>query len=56
MKAPKKTTNKPETYKTAPLMLDSPRLSAKWIDEPVLRFAGQHEHPDPKTGIPLYGP
>ena len=55
MKA-RKPTKKVDTYKVAPLTLDPPRLSAGWIEEPCLRFADQHEHVDPKTGIPLYGP
>lgn len=55
MKARKQTTN-PESYKVAPLTLDAPRLSAGWIEEPSLIFADNHEHVDPKTGIPLYGP
>lgn len=45
-----------DTYKLAPLTLDAPRLSADWIEEPSLRFANDHGHVDPKTGIPLYGP
>ena len=40
----------------SPLALDTPRLSAGWVEEPGLRFADDHEHVDPKTGIPLYGP
>jgi hypothetical protein len=28
----------------------------EWISEPDLLFAGGHTHPDPKVGIPLYGP
>ena len=55
MKA-RKQTKKVDTYKVAPLTLDPARLSAGWIEEPCLRFAEQHEHVDPKTGIPLYGP
>ena len=51
-----KQTKASEPFKVAPLTLDPPRLSAGWIAEPSLRFAGQHEHVDPKTGIPLYGP
>jgi hypothetical protein len=49
-------TKKVDAYKVAPLALDPPRLSADWVEEPALLFAGPHEHVDPKTGIPLYGP
>lgn len=45
-----------ESYRIAPIQLDSPRLGAGWIDEPGLLFADGHEHIDPKVGIPLYGP
>lgn len=55
MKARKKT-KQTDAYKLAPLTLDAPRLSAGWVEEPALHFAGLHEHVDPKTGIPLYGP
>ncbi|MCZ7647986.1 MAG: hypothetical protein M5U26_22465 [Planctomycetota bacterium] len=44
------------TFQVAPMALDAPRLTTGWIEEPYLKFAGQHEHVDPKTGIPLYGP
>lgn len=33
-----------------------PTLATNWLPEPALRFAGDYEHPDPKVGIPLYGP
>jgi hypothetical protein len=33
-----------------------PTLTAQWLPEPPLRFAGEQEHLDPKVGIPLYGP
>ena len=55
MKA-RKQTKKTDSYKVAPLELDLPRLTAGWVDEPALLFADNHEHVDPKTGIPLYGP
>lgn len=31
-------------------------LSASWLDEPSLRFAGGRTHPNPTTGITFYGP
>ena len=33
-----------------------PALTASWLDEPSLRFAGGRTHPNPTTGITLYGP
>ena len=45
-----------KSYKIAPLELAVPRTSTAWLDEPNLLFAGGRQHPDPKTGIPLYGP
>lgn len=38
------------------LTLRPPDLSAGWLDEPLLRFAGGLEHDDPKTGVALAGP
>lgn len=40
----------------APLRLERPRLSTEWDDEPSLIFGDGLTHPDPKVGIPLYGP
>ena len=45
-----------KTYKVAPIELAQPRLSTDWLQEPTLLFANGKAHPDPKTGIPLYGP
>jgi hypothetical protein len=53
---PQKRTKRTDSYKVAPLELDRPRLTAGWMEEPCLLFADNHEHVDPKTGIPLYGP
>jgi hypothetical protein len=50
-----KTKSEPGT-KLAPLRLETPRVSTEWEDEPVLMFAEGMTHPDPKVGIPLYGP
>lgn len=44
------------TSRLAPLELDPVRCRATWMEEPDLRFAEGHQHSDPKTGIPLYGP
>jgi hypothetical protein len=52
----RKRTKKTDGYKVAPVELDRLRLQAGWVDEPALLFADDHEHVDPKTGIPLYGP
>lgn len=52
----RKRTKKTDGYRVAPLELDRPRLTAGWVEEPALLFAQDHEHVDPKTGIPLYGP
>lgn len=41
---------------TATLTLEPPDLTARWLGEPVLGFAGGVEHPDPKVGIPYAGP
>jgi hypothetical protein len=38
------------------LALERPTLSARWLGEPLLGFAGGVEHPDPKVGIPYAGP
>lgn len=46
----------PNSFKIAPFKLDHPRLSTEWLEEPGLLFADGKVHPDPKTGIPLYGP
>lgn len=42
--------------KLLPLELASPRTVAEWLDEPDLMFANGGLSPDPKVGIPLYGP
>lgn len=39
-----------------PGKLKPPRLSATFIDEPILSFAGGREHVDQKTGITVFGP
>jgi hypothetical protein len=39
-----------------PISLERPVLDGNWSDEPSLLFAGDNMHPDPKVGIPLYGP
>jgi len=39
-----------------PLVLEAPRTGAHWYEEPLLCFAEDHLHADPKVGIPLYGP
>lgn len=52
----RKATKGSDRFKAAPITLDAPRRSAGWVEEPSLRFAHDHEHVDPKSGIPLYGP
>src|SRR5690606_14382658 len=42
--------------KVRPLQLDPLRTSAHWLGEPDLYFAGDRPYPDPKVGVPLYGP
>lgn len=42
--------------KLLPLELASPQTGAEWLDEPDLVFANGNLSPDPKVGIPLYGP
>ena len=42
--------------KLLPLELASPKTGAEWLDEPDLMFANGNLSPDPKVGIPLYGP
>lgn len=42
--------------KLLPLELASPKTAAEWLDEPDLTFANGNLSPDPKVGIPLYGP
>lgn len=38
------------------ISLERPKVSASWLEEPSLQFAEGALHPDPKVGIPLYGP
>jgi hypothetical protein len=38
------------------LPLTTPTLQAHYLPEPLLRFAGDAQHADPKVGIPLDGP
>ncbi len=42
--------------KLLPLKLSSPKTAAEWLDEPDLIFANGSLSPDPKVGIPLFGP
>jgi len=42
--------------KLLPLDLASPKTVAEWLDEPDLMFGRGNLSPDPKVGIPLYGP
>ena len=42
--------------KLLPLELASPKTAAEWLDEPDLVFGDDNVSPDPKVGIPLYGP
>jgi hypothetical protein len=42
--------------KIAPLQLTRPHTSTEWMEEPNLVFADGMLNPDPKVGIPLYGP
>jgi hypothetical protein len=42
--------------KLQPIELDPPNTDGGWCAEPLLRFAGEQTHSDPKVGIPLYGP
>src|ERR1043165_7101319 len=42
--------------KLAPIVLHRPHRSTEWRQEPALIFADGMSHPDPKVGIPLYGP
>jgi hypothetical protein len=40
----------------SPLSLPKIRATSGWLPEPELSFADGATHPDPKVGIPLYGP
>jgi hypothetical protein len=40
----------------APFRVPRPHTSSGWLEEPDLSFAGGATNPDPKIGIPLYGP
>lgn len=51
-----KTKKSKSLSKISPLELDTPKTSAIWLEEPSLLFANGNTHPDPKVGIPLYGP
>src|ERR1043165_5432540 len=42
--------------KLAPLRLQRVLCSTEWREEPALIFADGMSHPDPKVGVPLYGP
>lgn len=44
------------TTRLAPFVLPRVHASAGWLEEPELSFSGGATHPDPKIGIPLYGP
>ena len=49
--------NMPKTnFKLQPIEREPPKTDAAWTDEPSLTFAAGRLHPDPKVGIPLYGP
>ena len=51
-----KTKTRKSPSKILPLELDAARTSTLWLEEPQLLFADGKTHPDPKVGIPLYGP
>src|SRR5713101_5759309 len=44
------------TSRLTPIPLKPPKTEGGWFEEPGLIFADAHTHPDPKIGIPLYGP
>lgn len=44
------------SIKLAPLKLATAHSSTEWFKEPGLLFGNDMIHPDPKVGIPLYGP
>lgn len=52
----KRTSKKRNGNTESVLTLERPKQKALWIAEPKLAFAGKQEHPNPKIGIPLYGP
>lgn len=58
MQTKRRTTKRQNSLNTkiAPLTLARPRTSTEWMEEPNLVFADGMLHPDPKVGIPLYGP
>lgn len=41
---------------SATITFEPPRLTARWLGEPLLGFADGVQHPDPKVGIPYSGP
>src|SRR4051812_30931652 len=51
-----KTRKSKSPSRISPLELEAPRTSTIWLEEPQLLFAEGKSHPDPKVGIPLYGP
>lgn len=51
-----KTKTRTSPSKISPLELETPRTSTIWLEEPDLLFADNKVNPDPKVGIPLYGP
>jgi hypothetical protein len=44
------------TARLVPLELSQVHTVGNWLQEPELSFAGGARNPDPKIGIPLYGP
>jgi len=49
-------TKRPSKVEAAILTLEPPKCRAAWLEEPELEFGGGNQHPNPKIGIPLYGP
>jgi len=47
---------KNRTRRIKPVELTTITPQPHWANEPNLAFAAGQEHPDPKVGIPLYGP
>lgn len=56
MRQKRKRETAPTGTRLAPLALMPPRTSTEWFEEPELVFADKMTNPDPKVGIPLYGP
>lgn len=55
-KRAKSNPTKKASFRKPLLALVTTHVASDWFDEPMLEFGSGGTHPDPKVGIPLYGP